>query len=308
METHLPFRPPARFVRRFAPYLQNDREAREFMSSYNKEHYRWMVPLREPLTELQDRVINDMYDAEIAYEDFLLRRLLTYVDQPGVRENTLVIITADHGEGMNHHDFVGHSLVVYDDLIRVPLIVRHPGHYPEGARVTAPISTRRIFHSVLQAAGVYPTSNSMGDSPGAPVDIDNLALNRALHPDDIERGTAFAEAYTPDTLIALMQNEDPEAISHYRCRSMRRAVYRGHHKLITIDDEPDELFDLQADPGELCNLIAECPDKASELSACLQDFVQAVEMRRPANWQRARINLAEDSDLQERLRGLGYIE
>ena len=65
-----------------------------------------------------------------------------------------------------------------------------------------------------------------------------MSLARALNGTDPEDGVVFTEAYTPDTLIALMENEDPAAIDRFRCRSMRRAVYQGDYKLITVGDKP----------------------------------------------------------------------
>ena len=308
METHLPFRPPARFVRKFAPYFRQDSEARSFLESYNLEQYRWMIPLLEPLGAMEHRVINDLYDAEVAHEDHLLHRLFEYLDEPEVRDNTLVILTADHGEGLNHHNFVGHSLVAYDDLVRVPLIVRYPRRYPEGSRIPIPVSTRRIFHSALEAAGTYPASNSMGDVTGAPVDVDGLSLARALNGSDHEGGTVFTEAYTPTTLIALMENEDPQAVETFRCGLMRRAVYQDDFKLITVGDEPDELFNVIDDPGELDNLIQREPELTAKLNELLHGFAAESRLRRPANWETAQLRLEEDEQLAERLRSLGYLD
>jgi arylsulfatase A-like enzyme len=308
METHLPFGPRPRFIRQFAPCYREDREARTFMQEYNREHYRWMVPLREPLTGYQDQVINDMYDAEVAYEDHLLHRLLEHLDEPEVHDDTMVIVTSDHGEGLNHHNFVGHSLVAYDDLVRVPLIVRYPRLYPEDRRVTTPVSARRIFHSTLEAAGILSISNGAGEIEGAPVDVEGLSLTSALGGSDPEAGVVFTEAYTPHTLIALMENNDPEAIETFRCRQMRRAAYRGNYKLITVGDEPDELFDVTADPGELDNLIREKPGVTTELDRLLTGFRKDADTRRPTHWEESRLRLEEDEALMERLRGLGYIE
>jgi uncharacterized sulfatase len=277
------------------------------MQSYNQEHYRWMVPLREPLTAMQDRVINDLYAAEVAYTDHLLRRLFNYLDEPGVRDNTLVIITSDHGEGLNHHDFIGHSLVAYDDLIRVPLIVRYPPLYPAGKRIVRSVSTRRVFHSILEAAGVEAVFDEHDKPERAPVSIEGLSLARALNGGDPEDGLVFAEAFTPDTLIALMENQDPSAIEKYRCRSMRRAVYRDNYKLITVGDVPDELFDVIHDPGELENLIGREPAVAAELEGILADFVEHADARTPGNWEAARLQVEQDKDLADRLRGLGYL-
>jgi len=110
METHLPYVPHRRFIHSFVPYHGHNREARDFGQGDNLEYYRWLVPLVEPVTEPQDRVISDMYDAEVAYEDYLLRHLFDYLGEPEVRDNTLVIVTSDHGEGLNHHGFIGHSM------------------------------------------------------------------------------------------------------------------------------------------------------------------------------------------------------
>jgi uncharacterized sulfatase len=305
METHLPYRPPQRFIQRFAPYYRSDREARDFMERYNLEHYRWMIPLEEPLSEVQDRVLNDLYDAEIAYQDHLLRRVFEYLDQPEVRDNTLVIITSDHGEGLNNHNFVGHSLVAYDDLVHVPLIVRYPRAYPQGKRVGNPVSARRIFHAALQAAGVDPEGNGSGS---VPVDVDGLSLTQALNGSDPEEGIVFTEAYTPDTLITLMKSQTPAMIETFRCNQMRRAVYQDTYKLITVGDEPDELFDVIADPSELDNLIRQQPKTAAKLDSLLTTFRADAEARRPANWEAAQLRLDEDEELMSRLRGLGYVE
>ncbi len=206
---------------------------------------------------------------------------------------------------MNNHDFVGHSLVAYDDLVRVPLVVRYPRDYPERRRVTSMVSTRRVFHSVLDAAGVQPEEYQADQ---APIDIESLTLTRALNGSAGGEERVFAEAYTPDTLLALMENETPAAIERFRCRSMRRAVYDGRHKLIMVGDDVDELFDVIDDPQEKDNLIAEYPEKVQELRKALNDFVHEAEARRPSNWESARTLSLDDEAISERLRALGYIE
>ncbi len=305
METHLPYGPPPRFIRRFAPYYSQSPEARQFMQAYNLEPYQWMVPLAEPLTELQHRVLNDMYDAEIAYEDQLLGGLFEYLDQPRVRENTLVILTSDHGEGMGYHDFVGHSLVAYDDLLHVPLIIRYPGRFPADHREKTFVSLRRIFHTILEAAGVEPETLLPADEH-PPFEVAKLSLARTVEGRDPENGLLLAEAYTPDTLVKVMEMEEPENIDRFRCREMRRAAYRDHHKLISVGGEPDELFDLAADPGELHNHITAHPDIAEELARQIEALVAGAEQRHHHNGNGGQIDL-EDSEVAERLRKLGYL-
>jgi len=306
METHLPYGPPARFVRRFVPYYHSDRQARSFMQSYNYETYRWITPITEPFTELEDHVLNDMYDAEVAFEDHLLRQLLEYLDQPEIRDNTLVILMADHGEGVNHHDYVGHSLVTYDDLVHVPLILRYPRLYPEGKRISTPVSTRRVFHTALEAAGVSP-ANAQSTAEEAR----NLSLTRSLNGSDPEQGIVFTEAFPQKTLLALMENKAPKVIDAFRCRATRRAIFSSSldsYKLITIDNQPEELFDVNTDPPELCNLISEQPQIAVALERLLKGEIAKAEARRPTSLPPSSFSLNNDKNLADRLRGLGYIE
>lgn len=308
METHLPYGPRPQFIRKFAPYYWQDREARSFMKSYNLEYYRWLVPLVEPFTELQDRVLNDLYDAEVAYEDYLLRHLFSYLEDPEVRDNTLVILIADHGEGLNHHGFVGHSLFAYDDLVRVPLIIRYPPLYPEAQRISMPISTRRVFHTVLEAAGIDAVYDMREERPEAPIDVQKFSLTRALDGLDPDGGKVFSEAYAPETLLTLMEHNDPEAIEMYRCRLLRRAAYQGDYKLITVDDKPDELFDVIRDPGELDNLTDSNSEVVRALGEALVDFRVQAEARHPGSQESSRLGVEQDKQLAERLRRLGYLE
>lgn len=305
METHLPYRPASRFIREFAPYYRKNRQAREFIRSYNGAQQRWMLPLIEPLTELEDRSLNDMYDAEVAYEDHLLRRLFAHLDQPSVRDNTLVIVTSDHGEGLNNHGFVGHTLVAYDDLVHVPLILRYPERYPQGERFAATVSTRRIYHSVLEAANVHPPVNEAG----TPLDVKGRSLARALDSANSEADTVLTEAYPSETVLTMMKNEDPALMGPFRYRHMRRAVYHGDHKLITVGGEADELFNLSNDPGELDNLIDEQPQIAAELKGLLADAVTRAERRRSLNQKpEEQPRLEVGGEVVERLRALGYVE
>ncbi len=71
--------------------------------------------------------------------------------------------------------------------------------------------------------------------------------------------------------------------------------------------QPDELFDVVDDPGELHDFIERQPQMASELEGLIEEFVAHAEARRPAAWEAAQHQLQEDSELVERLRGLGYL-
>ncbi|MBZ0288890.1 MAG: sulfatase, partial [Anaerolineae bacterium] len=152
MGTHTPYNPPQEYLDRVAPDVRHNRHAYHFMREFNADAARWASPTDPPLADWERQALDDFYDAESAHQDDHLGRLLKYLDEAGALENTLVIICADHGEGHGDHGFAGHSFVVYQELVHVPLVIRYPNHFPAGKRIANNVSTRRLFHTVLEAA------------------------------------------------------------------------------------------------------------------------------------------------------------
>jgi len=155
METHLPYKPPRDVIDRVAPELRNDRYAHAFIRCFNTNAARWSSPPDPPLKDWERAALRGFHDAEIAHQDGCLGHLLNTLREIGALENTLVIIVADHGELHGDHGFFGHGFAVYQELVHVPLIISGE-RFPRGARVPTNVSTRRIFHTVLEAAGLRP--------------------------------------------------------------------------------------------------------------------------------------------------------
>ena len=101
----------------------------------------------------QARMQRRAYQAAIAHLDEQLGRLLNDLLVGGVLENTLVIITADHGEEFMEHGVIGHGHSLYTQSVRVPLIMVWPGHLPAGVRVRDPVSLDRIPSTILDLIG-----------------------------------------------------------------------------------------------------------------------------------------------------------
>ncbi len=101
-----------------------------------------------PLTqEIQDRI--KKYDSEIAYCDKYIGQVLDKLDKQGLRDNTIVILTADHGESLGEHGYVGHGRHLYDDIVRVPLIVRYPPSVPAGKVIQERVSLLDVAPSII---------------------------------------------------------------------------------------------------------------------------------------------------------------
>lgn len=307
METHLPFWPPGEFIDKVAPYLRHDKEARTIMRKWNREAYRWAAPLAEPLSELESRVLNDLYDAEVAYQDSYLGQLLGTLRQRDQANNTLTLLVADHGDGLGEHDYFGHAFVAYQELVHVPLIMHWPNRWA-GQRVPSPVSTRRVFHTLLDAAGRLP------EMPGLnPAEVRNLSLTHAIYGRYPERHAAYSEVYPPLNFVKAIERRQPALLEQFRCLAMRRAVVKATGqgetvKLIQVDDVPDELFCLQTDPEERHNALPERPLPAVELQQDIDRLVVNLHRQRDTLTAGASLSMEMDDTLLQRLRGLGYLD
>ncbi len=304
METHLPFSPPQPYIDRVAPYFRGSREARSVMRNWNREAYRWQAPLAEPLSELESRVLNDMYDAEVAYQDDYLGSLFAQLRRRSGQDNTLTVIAGDHGDGFGEHGYMGHAFVAYQELLHVPLLLHWPRRIQAGRRERTPVSTRRVFHTMVEAAGRLPESLANLNL----ADVRRLTLLETLNGRDPEHGRAFSEVYPPLNFVRAIQRRQPELLERYRCLSLRRSLVRGDEKLITVDGEPDELFHLDDDPAELHCRLAEQPRAAAQMAELIQRLAGAAGRQQALLADGATLDLEADERLLQQLRALGYID
>ncbi|MEO0825064.1 MAG: sulfatase [Cyanobacteria bacterium J06635_15] len=297
MGTHMPYHPPRQYVEKFAPHVLKTPSARNYLRQFNSDVYGWLAPLAGALDQQQKATLDGMYDAEVACQDEQLGRFLTQLRDRGVLDNTLVIICSDHGEHLGEKQFVGHSLTVYNELVRVPLIIHDPsGHLPQGEIVESVVSTRRLFHTVLSAAEL------------ATVEEQTRSLSQEINQvqaSSSDRDPVFSEAVPPQNVVNLLKKRQPDLIRDRACDQPRRAVWLGPHKLIETGDDATELYDFRQDPTESLNLSAILPENVE----VLQDYLQAF--GGDADTTTTALDRApgfDDPEVQQRLRDLGYLE
>jgi arylsulfatase A-like enzyme len=298
MQSHLPFQPPQDFVDRVAPALRNDRRAYAYMGRFNTHGAAWASPPDKPLEDWQQRTLNDFYDAEIAHQDDHLGRLLRMLETTGALENTLVLITADHGECLGEHDLFGHGFAVHQELVHVPLILRGADRVPKGGTVRENVSTRRIYHTLLDVAGARPPLAT--DDPNA--DVSGLSLLYAVRGEDTEADITFTEAIPPSTFLHVIEHHRPAVVERLRLNQTWRGIYSGDHKLMLAGEMPHALYDVRNDPDEIDNLLQRSPALAADLTRRVLHFAQAG-----ANESSAVQGEVSD-EVMEQLRALGYVD
>jgi arylsulfatase A-like enzyme/Tfp pilus assembly protein PilF len=230
----------------------------------------------EPAPPFDQLYAHDPYDGEIAYADSRLGFLLDRLRDLGVMERTLVVMTADHGEGLSEHDEVTHAVLAYESTLHVPLIVRPPaGLAPAGRVVEERVGTVDIVPTVLELLGLEAPEGLQG---------------RSLVP--TWRGPAGSRS----------------AQRPYYAENLSPRLSHGWGELRVLYDPPlkyihgprPELFDLEDDPRELRDLSGERPAEARRLRDALSRFM-ADHARGVSAIQ------AVDEEVRERLAALGYL-
>lgn len=221
------------------------------------------------------RHLKDLYAAGIRQLDDGLARLRRTLEEEGLLERTLVVLTSDHGEEFLEHGGVLHGRKQHVESVRIPLVLRGPG-LPEGRRIPTPASLVDVMPTLLSLLGV--------SSPPA-LDGRNLSPLFGDAPTEGLRGRfLFGEA-------------DHNNAEH----DVTRAVRRGSFKLIYNRlSGRSELFDLAEDPGETRDVKAQQPEAARRLRAVLGRFLE----RETLPGEKAP---ALTPDERERLEALGYL-
>jgi len=315
MDAHLPYHPPEEFAAEFAPGVDSTTVCQN-----SKEYNSGARDIEDE--EWAD--IRGLYDAEIAHIDAQLTRLFDWLKAEGEWDDTTVIVAADHGELHGEHDLYGHEFCLYDPLVNVPLMVKHPALDAE--RWTDTVELVDLYHTVLDALDVdggeptTPGETAVARDPTRSLLHDDYrAFDVATDPDPGQAAApggdyGFVEYSRP--VVELKQLEEKASAAGIdlpedsRFYSRMRAARRPDAKYVRIDRIDDEAYRLDADPAETTNVAAD-GDAIQATERVLADF----ESRVGGAWTGADdADVTDDAvadmddEAQERLRDLGYLE
>ncbi len=241
---------------------------------------------RRMATLLEDLVA--LYDGEIRACDTEVGVLLARLDALGLRDNTLVIVTSDHGESLTENGYYfRHGWYLYDNVLRVPLIIRFPGRVLAGQVVTEPVELVNLYRTMCNAVPELHQPNPHTDLVSRAADAaSNAPIDRPTGPD-----YTYSETFLRKQLVG----------GH-----PQYALREPGWKLVTAfrDGLParSHLYCLARDPGETRDVLTEEPGVAFRLDRILRTFLDRENVARAES---SRIEL--DPATLEKLRALGYI-
>jgi arylsulfatase A-like enzyme len=259
-DPHDPYKPRRPWIR---DYFSSPRELRQHLST------------REPSAdESPDPVVDyarAVYDSEINFTD---RAVYRAFDILGVSADDLIVVTSDHGEEfLEHHDF-GHAGSLYEEQVRIPLIVRLPDLAHAGKVIEQPVSLLDVLPSILDWLDLEP-----------PAPVQGRSFLSGLEDGD-----------SPEQAIYLSLSRPQTQLSGVRAGPWKYIHDHG-------DEGEHRLYDLGRDPEERRNLIPQEPGRARQLARDLSSHLQE------ASASRLEVAVEEVSaETLEQLRALGYVD
>jgi len=270
MECHERYRPPAPYDRRFMPARFSPWRVAQL--STNKAD---LLAGAEKRRAEDLEIMRALYDGALNYLDYRIGEFVKLIEGLGLLDNTVVVVTSDHGDSLGEHNHLGHRMTLYEPLVRVPLIIRYPARFQPGARIAQQI----------QLADLYPTFLELAGADSAEVQTNGFHSLLAL-PDPAARPFTVAE------------NTAPKSLNNMLLRMLRTDRY----KYIWKSNQQHELYDLASDPAETVNLFPTRPDLARRMIEQLEAWERGLEGKRIETRE-----AAYDEATLQRLRGLGYI-
>jgi arylsulfatase A-like enzyme len=194
--------------------------------------------------DMRERMRN--YDSEIYYADHNIGKLLAALDSMHVKNSTMVVLVADHGESLGQHDYVGHGRHVYEGIIHIPFIVRYPGHVKAGQTIDTPVSIIDVMPTIVDLS----VKNVVVAKKKVPIVFSGRSLANSL-----ETGEKSTDRWIYYVTFPGKKGYAPQWLSWVWVHNEELPLRFGridHFSKMTWDptEKKLSLYDLQADPHE----------------------------------------------------------
>jgi arylsulfatase A-like enzyme len=246
------------------------------------------------MTDDEWAVIEAWYDGAIRYLDDLVGELVTFLENRGIYDDTLIVLTSDHGDNFGDHGgLVSHNFCLYDTLTHIPLVIKPAEtaerQSPGGKRIQNQVSLLDLHPTFLQAAGAPVPDYELSESL---LDFEERQYHQYT----------FAEYAGFDGPIKRLNRKYPAFDANRLARPLQ-SIRGDEYKLIvsgTPDIEDHELYAWREDPGEEHDLSAEHSGVVNELKTALRD-------RLPQLDDAGEFDVPDDEELASQLEDLGYL-
>jgi arylsulfatase A-like enzyme len=286
MEAHWPYRAPQACRDRFLSDVDASTIKRSRFSAV-----RWYHQKRRHAPDEVLAARAGLYDAALCVLDDVLEDLFGALREVVPFDDTLIIITADHGENLGDHGHMGHSFALYDSTLRIPLLIRRPGGKEGGTVRTDPVQLTDLFVTIAKATSVEPLDERV---TGVDLMANSAPADRPI----------VGEYYYPRTFLGRFPKTQAaeEMLAPFKRRI--RSIQIGPDKLIWGSDGRSELYQTAVDPHETDNRVDRDPERARVLEAKLDEIVE--QLSRSITVPQPPISEMDPEAISE-LRALGYI-
>lgn len=286
-EPHLPYKPPSEYVRQYLPEGTTLQEAR----SVSQDAIGYILNDIE-MSDHDFEVLKSLYQAELAYLDDEINNLKTTLQNVGEWENTVVIITGDHGENIGEHGLMDHQYCLYNTLLHIPLTISG-GSFQDGGTRNEIIQTVDLPLTLLDEANINASQ------------FREASQGRTFHPrkNSDPRSYAYAEYLSPQPSMAALSKKTKNIPQNVRKYDRKlRSVQTDKYKLIVGSDGTVRLYNIKRSNKEDVDLSSELKEERNHLSDVLDSWVDNVEQ------QSIKSNADMDEDTKKRLEDLGYLQ
>ncbi len=283
MEAHAPYKNiPKNYLKLFV-----DQAAKQRVKMVNQDRQKYLTRSIN-MNEEDFMLLRMLYNAQISYLDYKISELLDFFKQNDIYDNSLILLTSDHGDMIGEHNLMHHSYCIYDELIKIPMILKLPDTINQGKKIDNQVSLMNVPATIMEILGIK-NETFLNQVQEKSLPIKN---------DAVEYTHVFSECERPKNEFINTYPDFDFSVYDKHFLTVRSKQY----KYIWASDKKHELYNIQNDPNEQFNLISEKAELAKNLEEKLFLWYDSFEK---VNGEKEK-DMDLDENVKEKLKALGY--